>query len=44
MLQAEVRRCLGRLREELGNQGLEAELSRGASLPPAEAVALGSGG
>ena len=44
MLQAEVRRCIGQLREELGNQELEDELSRGASLPPAEVAALRSGG
>jgi hypothetical protein len=44
MLQTEVRRCIGQLREQLGNQGFEAELSQGASLSPTEAVALRSGG
>jgi predicted ATPase/class 3 adenylate cyclase len=44
MLQTEVRRCIGQLREQLGNQGFEAGLSQGASLSPTEAVALRSGG
>jgi tetratricopeptide (TPR) repeat protein len=40
ILQAEVPRCVDHLREQLGNQELEVELSQGASLSPAEALAL----
>jgi hypothetical protein len=42
ILQAEVPRCVDHLREQLGNQELEVELSQGASLSPAEALRSGA--